>query len=81
MSSGHDKPKKSPQQSSDSNELHESGADAGNDATNGDESGDGGPTPVQGKNRDMGSALRSVYENTVSEAIPDEMLDLLGKLD
>lgn len=29
----------------------------------------------------MGAALRSVYEKAVSEAIPDEMLDLLGKLD
>lgn len=28
----------------------------------------------------MGAALRSVYEKTVNEAIPDEMLDLLGKL-
>jgi hypothetical protein len=28
----------------------------------------------------MGAALRSVYEKTVSEAIPNEMLDLLGKL-
>lgn len=29
----------------------------------------------------IGRALRSVYDETVSEAIPDEMLDLLGKLD
>jgi len=29
----------------------------------------------------MGAALRSVYQRTVDEAIPDEMLDLLGKLD
>lgn len=28
----------------------------------------------------MGSALRSVYQRTVEEAVPDEMLDLLGKL-
>jgi hypothetical protein len=32
------------------------------------------------KERDMGAALRSVYQKTVDEAIPDEMLDLLGKL-
>jgi hypothetical protein len=32
------------------------------------------------KERDMGAALRSVYQKTVNEAIPDEMLDLLGKL-
>lgn len=31
--------------------------------------------------RDMGSALRSVYQQTVEEQIPSEMLDLLGKLD
>ena len=29
----------------------------------------------------MGSALRTVYQKTVEEAIPAEMLDLLGKLD
>jgi len=29
----------------------------------------------------MGSALRSVYQKTVDEKIPDEFLDLLGKLD
>ncbi len=28
----------------------------------------------------MGSALRSVYQKTVDEAVPDEMLALLGKL-
>ena len=30
--------------------------------------------------KDTGSALRTVYQKTVDEAIPDEMLDLLGKL-
>jgi hypothetical protein len=29
----------------------------------------------------MGAALRGVYPRTVEEAIPAEMLDLLGKLD
>lgn len=29
----------------------------------------------------IGRALRSVYEDTVDEAIPDEMLDLLGRLE
>jgi hypothetical protein len=33
-----------------------------------------------GRDRDMGSALRSVYQETVSEAVPDDLLDLLGKL-
>ena len=35
---------------------------------------------VQNKKQDMGSALRSVYQRTVEEKIPTEMLDLLGKL-
>lgn len=36
---------------------------------------------AQSKNRDMGSALRSVYQKTVEEAVPDDLLSLLGKLD
>lgn len=35
----------------------------------------------QAKDRDMGSALRSIYQKTIEEQIPDEMLALLGKLD
>ena len=30
--------------------------------------------------RDTGAALRSVYQKTVDETVPYEMLDLLGKL-
>lgn len=30
--------------------------------------------------RDMGTALRTVYQKTIDEAVPDEMLALLGKL-
>lgn len=33
------------------------------------------------KDQQMGSALRSVYQKTVDEAIPEDLLDLLGKLD
>jgi len=29
----------------------------------------------------MGTALRTVYQNTVEEAVPDDLLALLGKLD
>ncbi|MBW6528668.1 hypothetical protein KZ813_17640 [Sphingomonas sp. RHCKR7] len=29
----------------------------------------------------MGSALRSVYQKTVEESVPDDLLSLLGKLD
>lgn len=36
---------------------------------------------AQSKNRDMGSALRSVYQKTIEEAVPDDLLSLLGKLD
>lgn len=34
-----------------------------------------GPT-----NNDVGGALRSVYQRTVDERIPPDLLDLLGKL-
>ena len=36
---------------------------------------------AQSKNRDMGSALRSVYQKTVEETVPDDLMSLLGKLD
>ncbi|HEY6916155.1 MAG TPA: NepR family anti-sigma factor [Allosphingosinicella sp.] len=44
-----------------------------------------GPThAVRGKKKtgtpEVGNALRSVYQQTVDEDIPPEMLDLLGKL-
>lgn len=35
----------------------------------------------QNQHGDMGSALRTVYQKTVDETIPAELLDLLGKLD
>lgn len=31
--------------------------------------------------RDTGSALRSIYQRTVEEQVPEEMLSLLSKLD
>lgn len=36
--------------------------------------------PRTSDHRDVGPALRRVYQQTVEEAIPDEMLDLLAKL-
>lgn len=39
------------------------------------------PAKVQSKDRDMGAALRSVYQKTVEESVPPEMLDLLSRLD
>lgn len=35
----------------------------------------------QGRERNVGDALRAVYREAVREDIPDEMLDLLKKLD
>lgn len=35
---------------------------------------------ARGENRNVGAALRSVYQETVNEDVPSEMLDLLGKL-
>lgn len=34
-----------------------------------------------GSNRVVGDALREAYEEAVSEGVPDDMLDLLKKLD
>jgi hypothetical protein len=49
---------------------------------------DGSPDPgrprdkVARKHRaaDLGRALRSVYDDTLRESVPDDFLDLLGKL-
>lgn len=73
MSSGHDTRKKSPTETSDTSLAARESRPAGKINSRRPE--------VQGKDRDMGSALRSAYEKTVNEAIPAEMLDLLGKLD
>jgi Anti-sigma factor NepR len=36
--------------------------------------------PRKGEPGEIGTALRTVYQTTVQEDIPSEMLDLLGKL-
>ena len=36
--------------------------------------------PRPPKSDDVGSALKTVYDRALKEAIPPEMLDLLGKL-
>lgn len=46
----------------------------------GGESGVTSPPIDEANGTNIGEALRSAYEETVSENIPDEMLDLLGKL-
>ena len=38
------------------------------------------PKKKRGEKHELGSALRTVYQRTVEEDIPPEMLDLLGKL-
>jgi hypothetical protein len=38
------------------------------------------PDGGQSADRDVGHALRSVYSSTVNEEIPNELIDLLGKL-
>jgi hypothetical protein len=47
----------------------------------GGEKGSGGRRPGKGAGPDtVGDALHSVYDIALAEAIPPEMLDLLGKL-
>lgn len=46
--------------------------------------GKAGPDAAPPKKRargDVGRALRSVYDETLREEVPDDFLDLLGKLD
>lgn len=36
--------------------------------------------PKKKRTADLGRALRSVYDDTLRESVPDEFIDLLGKL-
>lgn len=38
------------------------------------------PRKKKGQTAEVGDALRTVYQTTIDESIPPEMLDLLGKL-
>lgn len=40
-----------------------------------------GHRSVGSDDRDTGAALRSVYQRTVDEVVPEDLLSLLGKLD
>ena len=40
----------------------------------------GSGSPRSKSPSDVGRALRSVYDDTLSERVPDDFLDLLGKL-
>lgn len=46
------------------------------------EAGSGAPTRRRKRadHPELGNALRSVYQRTVDEDVPDDLLDLLGKL-
>ncbi|RXR29853.1 NepR family anti-sigma factor [Sphingobium fluviale] len=42
---------------------------------------DGSPlAPIADENATLGNALRTIYQQTVEERVPDEMLDLLKRL-
>ena len=43
-------------------------------------SGDGSKKGSKPRSADVGRALRSVYDDTLRESVPDDFLDLLGKL-
>lgn len=42
--------------------------------------GNSGNLPLANEDADLGHALRSIYQQTIEEAVPDEMLDLLSRL-
>lgn len=81
MNSGHDTPKKSSVTQSDLGDAPQAGAESRKRPAANASTRAGKRPSVQGKDNNMGSALRSVYQRAVEEAIPDEMIDLLGKLD
>lgn len=41
----------------------------------------GSPPPLTDEDAGLGNALRNIYQQTVDEDIPSEMLDLLKRLD
>ena len=61
------------------NSANEQRSDSGKEKDGGDGS---KPKPAKGGHKpEIGSALRSVYQKTVEETVPADLLDLLGKLD
>lgn len=46
-----------------------------------DDKGDGKPARGPKNDRDVGAALKQAYQGALSEDIPDDLLDLLRKLD
>jgi hypothetical protein len=57
-------------------------ADRGGESGGTGKGGPGKPPrhPRKGRTADLGRALRSVYDDTLRESVPDEFADLLGKL-
>ncbi|MEP7131330.1 MAG: NepR family anti-sigma factor [Sphingomicrobium sp.] len=39
-----------------------------------------GKTPPKQGSRDLGRALRTIYDDTLRESVPDDFLNLIGKL-
>ena len=62
-------------------ENSDKGAEFGHDSGRSGRDASPSAGKAAGADRDMGSALRSIYQRTIEEDIPDEMLSLLGKLD
>lgn len=58
----------------------DAGPKAGLDAPAGGATAAGGSKKKRPDNPELGTALRTVYQRTIEEDIPPEMLDLLGKL-
>ncbi|HEX8841912.1 MAG TPA: NepR family anti-sigma factor [Sphingomicrobium sp.] len=53
--------------------------DAGHNARSGKPSAPNGKTRKQ-RSSDLGRALRSIYDDTLRETVPDDFLSLIGKL-
>lgn len=64
------------------NEDRNAAAEAAPVAVDAADAGNSAAAPRQSRQREsnVGQALRSVYQQTVNEDVPDEMLKLLGKL-
>jgi hypothetical protein len=63
-------------------ESHGSGNGKHNRATSGPDKGSSLPdkNKKKPKSSEVGRALRSVYDDTLRESVPDDFMDLLGKL-
>ena len=53
----------------------------GSDSSGGDKSGGAKGGSRRARNTNWGRVLRTAYDDTLREAVPDDFRDLLGKLD